>query len=309
MSNLLLHHDRLVRWLHPVAWWAWAVGAACAASITGNPLVMLGISTAALLVIVKRGATAPWAASVMPLLQLAGVVLVARVLLQALIGAPMGTHIVLRLPAVPLPGWLTGVRLGGPLTLESLLLGSLEGLRFAAVILCIAAASTVAAPSRLFRSLPSRADDVGTLLIVAGTLVPHLVQDFRRVSAARRLRGRRTRGVRAAAASLTPVVDAALERSLQLAASMFSRGYGLNVRATHHRPDPWRSAETVVAVSGPAAAALVSMGIALGNASVLSIAPLEWPTLPLSSALAILMACLPAFLTPETPATDHREQV
>ncbi|MHB0927785.1 MAG: energy-coupling factor transporter transmembrane component T [Candidatus Nanopelagicales bacterium] len=309
MTKLLLHHDRLVRWLHPVAWWTWAVGAASAASITGNPLVMLGISTAALLVIMKRGASAPWAASVVPLVQLAGIVVFARILMQALIGAPMGTHILLHLPQAPLPGWLTGVRLGGPLTLESLLLGSLEGLRFAAVLLCIAAASTVAAPSRLFRSLPSRADDVGTLLIVAGTLVPHLVQDFRRVSAARRLRGRHTRGVRAAAASLTPVVDAALERSMQLAASMFSRGYGLDVRATHHRPDPWRAAETAVAASGPVSAALVLAGIALGNASTLSIAPLQWPTLPLSSALAILAACLPAFLTPETPTTDRPEPV
>ena len=38
-SNPLLRHDRLVRWLHPLAWWAWAVGAAAAAPGRSTVLV------------------------------------------------------------------------------------------------------------------------------------------------------------------------------------------------------------------------------------------------------------------------------
>ena len=307
MTNPLLRHDRLVRWLHPVAWWTWAFGLAAAASSTVNPLLLLGLATSALLVMVTRGATAPWAASMKPMLQIAAILIVARMLLQSLLGAPMGTHIALRLPAVPMPSWLTGVRLGGVVTFESLAVGAAEGLRFAAILLCVAAATSVAAPSRLFRALPSRIGDVGTLLIVAATLVPHLVQDFRRTAAARRLRGRRIRGIRAAAASLTPVIEAALERSVQLAASMFSRGYGLPVRATRHRPDPWRPAESLVAARGASAGLLCLLGA--GGGATLTIAPLQWPTLSPGALCAVAMAALPAFVTPRTPSTDFVEVV
>lgn len=304
--NPLLVHDRLVRWLHPFAWWAWASAAAVAASATANPLLLAGIATAALLVVVTRGVSAPWAASISTMLILAGVIVLMRLLFQAVLGAPVGTHIVLRLPSLGLPSWLTGVRLGGPITLESLLLGMVEGMRFAAILLSIAAATAVAAPSRLFRALPSRAADIGTLLIVAMTLVPHLVLDFRRISAARRLRGRSTRGVRAAAATLTPVIDGALERSMQLAASMFSRGYGLPGPRTRHRPDPWRAVEWAVLACGLVPAAIVLGLVARGDDGALSIAPLRWPSLPLLGCLAVALLAAPALLTPRTPDTNGR---
>ncbi len=306
MTNPLLRHDRLVRWLHPVAWWMWALGLAAAASSTDNPLLLLGLASAASLVMLTRGAKAPWAASMKPMLQIAVILIIARMLLQSVLGAPMGTHIAVRLPALPMPPWLTGVRLGGVVTFESLVTGAAEGLRFAAILLCVAAATSVAAPSRLFRALPSGIGDVGTLLIVDATLVPHLVQDFRRTTAARRLRGRPVRGVRAAAGSLTPVVESALERSVQLAASMFSRGYGLPVRATRHRPDPWRPAETLVAACGAAVGLLCLLG---GGGTTLAVSPMRWPSLSLAAACAVALAMLPAFLTPRTPSTDFVEVV
>ena len=306
-SNPLLRHDRLVRWLHPLAWWAWAVGAAAAASSTTNPLVLTGIALGALLVVTQRGVHAPWAASVTTMLQVAAVIVVLRLLLQVLLGAPVGTHVIARLPAVPLPAWMAGVRLGGVVTLESVLLGLTEGLRFAAILVCVAAATTVAAPSRLFRALPARVADVGTLLIVAMTMVPHLVADFRRIAAARRLRGRRTRGVRAAAASLLPVLDGALERSMLLATSMFSRGYGRGQARTRHRPDPWRAAETTVVACG-LGAPLLLLAVTLSGTD-LGLAPLRWPQLPPLAALACALVALPAILTPRTPPTDAPEVV
>lgn len=302
--NPLLRHDRLVRWLHPLAWWAWAIGACVAASATSNPLLLLGIGIGALLVVLNRGAHAPWAASVRTMLLIAALLVGMRVGFQLLLGAPMGTHIIARLPHLDLPGLFTGIRLGGVITLESLLLGLVEGLRFAAILLCISAATTVAAPSRLFRTLPARAADVGSLLIVAMTLVPHLVQDFRRISAARRLRGRRTRGIRAIAASLTPVVDGALERSMQLAASMFSRGYGLPIARTHHRADPWRAVESAVLACGLGAGIGTTLMAATARDAGLSIAPLQWPSLPAGALGILALVAAPAFITPGTPHTE-----
>lgn len=305
--NPLLRHDRLVRWLHPIAWWAWAVCAATAASSTTNPLLLTGIAVAALVVVINRGVSAPWAASVTTMLEFAALLVVVRVAFQSVLGAPVGTHVVAHLPHIDLPAWLTGIRLGGVLTLESLLLGTVEGLRFAAILICIAAATTVAAPSRLFRALPSRAADLGTLLIVAMTLVPHLVADFRRIAAARRLRGRATRGVRAVAASLTPVVDGAMERSMQLAGSMFSRGYGRAATRTRHRPDPWRPAESAVVACAVGAALISVTLIAPSAAGSLSLAPLRWPSISPAALVALALIVAPAFITPATPPTDAQE--
>lgn len=304
--NPLLRNDRQVRWLHPVAWWAWALCAAAAASATTNPLFLGGIGVAALLVVINRGVRAPWAASVSMMLKFAALLIVVRVAFQSVLGAPMGTHIVATLPHIDLPTWMTGIRLGGVLTLESLLLGVSEGMRFAAILICVAAATTVAAPSRLFRSLPSRAADLGTLMIVAMTLVPHLVQDFRRIAAARRLRGRATRGLRAIAASLTPVIDGAMERSMQLAGSMFSRGYGRSGMRTRHRPDPWRPAEFAVLACGFGAALGCISLVATTAVGSLSIAPLRWPTLSPAALLCLLLIAAPGFITPGTPATDSQ---
>lgn len=299
----VLQNDRRIRWLHPVAWWSWALCAAAAASLTSNPLALIAIATAASCVVVARGAHAPWAASISGLLKLAAVVIAFRVLFQTLLGAPIGLHVLLRLPEVPLPGFLSGIRLGGVFTTESLVLGVVEGLRFAAILLSIAAATTVAAPSRLFRALPDAVSGIGTVLVIAMTFAPHLVQDFSRIRTAQRLRGRRDRGVRAAARALGPVVDGAMDRSLQLASAMTSRGYG-RARATRHRPDPWRRIENVVVLCGIAALAITVVQITTSTQTRLELAPLQWPTMSPIYLLGLLALAIPAFLTPLTPGTD-----
>lgn len=301
--NPLLKHDRHVRWLHPLAWWLWALCAAAAASLTSNPLALVAIAIAAVCVVMTRGAHAPWAASIDGLLKLAALVIALRMVFQTLLGAPIGLHVLFRLPEIALPSFLSGLRLGGVVTSESLLLGAVEGLRFAAILLSIAAATTVAAPSRLFRASPAAIAELGTVLVIAMTFAPHLVQDFARIRSAQRLRGRRARGIRAAASAIAPVIDGAMERSLQLAAAMTSRGYGRAI-ATRHRPDPWRAVETVVVGSGIAAVAVTVLHAAIGSETQLAIAPMQWPSLSLWYFVALLGLAAPAFVTPLTPRTD-----
>ena len=49
----------LPRWLHPGAWWAWALGLAAAASRTTNPLLLLLIIAVAAFVVSARKPDAP----------------------------------------------------------------------------------------------------------------------------------------------------------------------------------------------------------------------------------------------------------
>lgn len=214
------------RWLHPGAWWAWALGLAAAASRTTNPLLLILIVCCAAIVVSARKPDAPWARSFGFFLRLGVVIIIVRVLAQIIFGASLGTTVILDAPGIALPAWFAGVRLGGEITLESLLFALFDGMRLAAIIACVGAANSLASPSRLLKSVPAALYEVGVSVVVALTFAPQLVSDVSRVRTARRLRGRTTHGIRAIAGSTVPVFEGALERSVLLAAAMDSRGYG-----------------------------------------------------------------------------------
>ena len=217
---------REARWLHPGAWWLWALGLAAAASRTTNPLLLLLLIGAATIVVQARRPEAPWARSFAFFLRLGVLVIVIRVLVQVLFGAAVGTTTVLDLPGVALPTWMAGVRLGGDVTMESLLMALYDGLRLATILICIGAANSLASPTRLLKSVPAALYELGVSVVVALTFTPQLVSDVDRLRTTRRLRGRQSRGIRAIAASAVPVLEGSLERSVTLAAAMDSRGYG-----------------------------------------------------------------------------------
>jgi energy-coupling factor transport system permease protein len=218
------HHPP--RLLHPVAWWGWATCLAFAASRTTNPLLLALLLAVAGYVVAARRQATPWSRSFVVFLRLALVALVIRVLLFALLAPAGGTHVLLRLPEVPLPHWLAGLRLGGPIGAEGLLAAAYDGLRLGVVLVCIGAANSLTSPRRMLKSLPSALYEVGVALTVAVAFVPQAVAAVGRVHQARRIRGRRDRGLRALRGIALPVLEGALERSVDLAAAMEARGFG-----------------------------------------------------------------------------------
>jgi energy-coupling factor transport system permease protein len=68
------------------------------------------------------------------------------------------------------------------------------------------------------------------VLTIAILVVPQAVEHARRVGEARRLRGREGRGVRGLPSLLLPVLQGALERSVQRAESLEARGFGVGAR-------------------------------------------------------------------------------
>ena len=214
------------RMLHPVAWWLWGIGLATAAAHTTNPILLVLVIAVAGWVVTERREVGAINAFV-PFLVLGLVAIGVRVLLTAVLGNGIQGRIVLvRLPQVPLPEWAAGVRLGGPVTLESLVASAVDGLRLAATLACLGAANALASPKRLLRYLPATLYDIGTAVVVALTYAPQMVVHARRVRAARRLRGHSGRGLLELGRLAAPVLEGSLERSLELAASMESRGYG-----------------------------------------------------------------------------------
>ncbi|MDP9241350.1 MAG: energy-coupling factor transporter transmembrane protein EcfT [Actinomycetota bacterium] len=214
------------RHLHPGAWWLWAVGLATAASRTTNPVLLLLIAAVAGYVVAARRTTSPSARAYIVFLRLGLLVIAIRVVLASLFGAALPGHTLLTLPQVALPDWAPGVRIGGPITLEGVAAAGYQGLRLAVMLVCIGAANALASPARLLRCAPGALYEVGVAVVVAMTFAPQVIATVSRVRAARRLRGRPNRGLRGIRGVAMPVLEGALERSLEVAASMDSRGYG-----------------------------------------------------------------------------------
>jgi energy-coupling factor transport system permease protein len=217
---------RLPRDLHPVAWWLWAIGLAAAASFTTNPLVLLLLIGVATVVVMVCRSDQPWGRSFRLYVWLGVLIVVLRVLFRIVFGGSYPGTVILDLPEIPLPGWVLGITLLGPLTREALLTGLYDGLRLATIVICIGAANSLANPKRLLRSVPPALYEVGTALVVAVNVLPQFADSLRRIRAAQRLRTGETGRVRALRRLVVPVLEDALEKSLALAAGMDTRGYG-----------------------------------------------------------------------------------
>lgn len=354
----------VARPLHPAAWWGWATALAIAASRTTNPILLaLIVSTTALVVAARRPNT-PWSRSYVVFLRIGLLSVGIRVALFTLLGSVPGEHVLFTLPEVPLPHWMAGVRLGGRVTVEGTLAAVYDGLRLAVILICVGAANTLTSPRRLLKSLPSAVQEAGVAVTVALAFAPQAVASISRIRQARKLRGRPDRGLRSLRGLAIPVLEGALDRSVDLAAAMDTRGFGrrgetpaavrrtiavcllsgliamlassyalidpgapaalglplllaggaltavgfvLGTRRggrTRYRPDPWRTPEWLVVGCGIAAAAAVAVAPLAG--AYPSTSPPVAPSLPLLPLLGLLIAALPAWLSPPLPAATAR---
>ncbi|WP_407342933.1 energy-coupling factor transporter transmembrane component T [Pengzhenrongella phosphoraccumulans] len=263
------------RSVHPLAWWAWALGLSVAITRTANPLVIGLLLAATILVVVVRRDDSPWARAFGAYLVLGAVIIVVRVAFYVLVGIKAGGPVLVDLPTVALPGWAAGVDLLGPVHLTGLLAAVYGGLRLAALIICFGAANALANPKRALRCLPASLHHVGTAVVIAVTVTPQLVSSVVRVRRAQRLRGQDDRGLRSVLTCALPVLADSLERSLALAASMDSRGYA--------RSAPGRSDARITA------ALLISLlAAALGTYGLLDGTTPGWLGLPLLVAGALI---------------------
>lgn len=261
---------RLPRYLHPGAWWLWAISLAVAASSTANPLLLGLILAVAALVVQARKPAAPWSRSFAVFLKLGLFVVTIRVIFQVILGEPIGSHVLFTLPSVTLPNWLAALRLGGQITLESVIFAACQGLRLAVLIACIGAANSLASAARLLKSMPAALYEVGVAIVVAMTFAPQLIADLGRVRTARRLRGRPDRGLAGAAGAAIPVFEGALDRAVTLAAAMDARGYG----RTANLPASVRHTTTGLVIGG-------LIGVCIGLFGVLQEGSSPWLGPPL----------------------------
>jgi energy-coupling factor transport system permease protein len=207
------------------AWTAWLAAAAVLTLSIDNPLASIAALLALGVVALAFRAPGPEGRSAALFFKLGFVVIVSRIVLFGLTGRP-GATTLLTLPSIGLPAWLGGFSIGGRVTAEVVTQQVAEGLKIAAFLACFGVFLSTVQTYRVLRLLPRFLFEAGLVVGIAITFVPSLLRSVADVRDAQRLRGHRFRGVRSLRPLVLPVLSRALERSLTLASSMESRGFG-----------------------------------------------------------------------------------
>lgn len=254
---------------HAVAWWIWAGLMAATAIKVTNPVVLVCLGAVVVSVGVLRHATASSGASLRIFVTLGLVIVAVRVAFQIVFGQRIPGHVLFTLPSVPLPSWAEGVSIGGPVTAEALITAGIAGARLGLIVLCFGVANVVANPRDVLRALPGVFNEVAVAITVALCFVPELAHGIRRVRTARKLRGRPATGIAGMRGLAVPVLEDALERSMDLAASMGARGFG-RVRIV---PSSRRSVLCGILAAGGILSLVVGIYGVLSQASPIHVGP------------------------------------
>jgi len=227
---------------HPLTWWIWSIALALGIARGNNPWLAIAVLGCAYLVVRIFRSDAPWSRSFESGLKLGLWILIIRTSFGVLIGTPIPGTTIFRLPILPLPEWMAGIRIGGAVTQERLFSTAHEGVILAAIIICFAAASSLTSPHRLLRVLPFAIYQFGLALVIATSLVPQFVRSISRIRDAQYLRGQKLSFKKI----LIPLLEESLARSLDLAAAMDSRGYGSTRVRSRYRAITWNAGDTVI---------------------------------------------------------------
>jgi energy-coupling factor transporter transmembrane protein EcfT len=141
---------------------------------------------------------------------------------------------------------MPGIRIGGAVTLERLSSSLHEGVIIATMIALFGAATSLTSPHKLLRVTPSFIYEIGITLVIATSLFPQLAVSARRIRVAQKLRGIEKIRIRSIA---LPLLEESLARSLQLAAAMDARGYGVSRKRSRYRPQPWLMRDNYVVLA------------------------------------------------------------
>lgn len=281
--------------VHPFAWWAWSILLAIALFVSSDPWYATSLLIASALLVHRFRGDAPWSNSFAMALRFIAVIVAIRMIIAVLIGVPIPGTNLFTLPTLSLPDWIAGIRIGGPVTSERLLSTLGEVMIIVGVVALFAAATSLASPHRSIRALPLAFYQLGLILTIATSIFPQLVASIKRIRLARRMRGVEAGGLRNWRKIAMPLLEDALERSLDLSAAMESRGFGQRIKRTSYRPDSWGILESSILFSALMSAA---------SATVLAESSL---TMVISGGLAGVVALIPLSAREKTYGENSRE--
>lgn len=232
--------------LHPLTWWIWAIGLAVSVIRFDSPVFTVVCVGAVAVVVFRNREDAPWGKSFNWTIKISLWILAIRTVIGVLIGVPIPGTTLFTLPRLPLPDWMPGIRIGGAVTLERISSAVSEGIIICGIIIIFGAAASLTSPHRLLRVMPVYIYEFAISVVIATSVLPQLVSSVSRIRQAQKLRGQSLRGFSSWKRVAIPLLEESLARSLDLAAAMDSRGYGVSRKRSRYRPITWRKADLAV---------------------------------------------------------------
>jgi energy-coupling factor transport system permease protein len=265
---------------------AWCLVLAAAGFATEHPLVLATIVA----VVLASGAAAGVLRELLLAGRLALVIAVLLTVVNPFVASANGLTVVARLGEVPL--------LPDDITLEAIAYGGVLGLRAIAVILACALGALCVDPDEmlaLFRRRSLRSALTGAL---AMRLVPVLARDARRVADAQRCR---PGGSASRLTLVRAVAGGALDRAIDVAATLEVRGYGAARHAVRRPRRPWSRHDIAFTLSAVAVVALLTGAQVAGVAHFAA-----YPRLAVAIGTAEAALCAALALVALAPFADRR---
>lgn len=202
---------------HSLAWLAWLGAVLAALSSTRNPLYLTLILLCTAAVATTRPTSAEDRTPPVSPIRLGLFLVVAAALFNAAV-THLGATVLVRLPpSLPL--------IGGPITLEALVFGGLNGVVLAGFIGAFGVINQAVPTRALVRRIPGAFYPVAVVISIAINFVPATLRQFDAIREAQAVRGHRMRGLRDWRPLFIPLLVSSLERAFQLAEAMTARGF------------------------------------------------------------------------------------
>ena len=236
---------------HPYAWLLWIGAAALAGLLTRNPLYLILVGVGVGLVFnALPGRETALAANWLGLVKLGALLTAFAVPMNALT-VHSGRLILFTLP----PSWPV---IGGPITGEAVLFGVSTSLSLTVILLSFATLNVALDQSQLLRLVPPFLLEAGVVVAIAVGFIPQMVRSFHEIREAQTLRGHRFDGPRQWGPLFVALLTTGLERSLTLAESMESRGFGGERRTASARQGMRAQIGVLAALGGMAVGLFVA---------------------------------------------------
>jgi energy-coupling factor transport system permease protein len=117
--------------------------------------------------------------------------------------------------------------LSGPITLEAIVYGSINGLVLIAMFSFFTILNAVVPVQNLVRLIPPAFHPVAIVTTIALTFIPATQQQFHTIKEAQAMRGQRLNKLRDWLPLFIPLLIGGLERAMQIAEAMTARGYSV----------------------------------------------------------------------------------
>jgi energy-coupling factor transport system permease protein len=225
---------------HTWTWVAWLVAAAVPAFTLRNPLYLVLVLGAAWIVYATLGRTSPIGSSWGAFVKI-GIFFFALAIPFNALSIHVGQVILFQLPA----SWPI---IGGPVTLEAIVAGTVSGLALLTIVIVFAAFNSVVDHYQLLQSTPGFLFQAGVVISIAITFVPQMVLSAREIRQAQQIRGHRIRGIRDLLPLIIPLLASGLERAIQLAETMEARGFGGTIQPLARRQTIYPQVGTLAAL-------------------------------------------------------------